>query len=117
CANCSDVCGDKYFWAYAPEGSIDTMAFAQRDLKGRTAVVVGGTSGIGLTLAKGLAEAGANVVPTGRREELVQSAAKEVGSFGVRSLAVPCDVSDRKTLESLKSAVLAEFGAVDILVN
>jgi NAD(P)-dependent dehydrogenase (short-subunit alcohol dehydrogenase family) len=93
------------------------MAFAQRDLKGRTAVVVGGTSGIGLTLAKGLAEAGANVVPTGRREELVQSAAKEVGSFGVRSLAVPCDVSDRKTLESLKSAVLAEFGAVDILVN
>ena len=92
------------------------MAFAQRDLKGRTAVVVGGTSGIGLTLTKGLAEAGANVVPTGRRADLVQSAAKEVGSFGVRSLAVTCDVSDRETLESLKSAVLAEFGAVDILV-
>jgi NAD(P)-dependent dehydrogenase (short-subunit alcohol dehydrogenase family) len=93
------------------------MAFAQRDLKGRTAVVVGGTSGIGLTLAKGLAEAGANVVPTGRRSDLVQSAAKEVTGFGVRSLAQTCDVSDRQTLEDLHSAVMKEFGAVDILVN
>ncbi len=92
------------------------MAFAQRDLKGRTAVVVGGTSGIGLTLAKGLAEAGANVVPSGRRADLVQSAVKEVTGFGVRSLAQTCDVSDRTTLEALKSATLAEFGAVDILV-
>jgi NAD(P)-dependent dehydrogenase (short-subunit alcohol dehydrogenase family) len=93
------------------------MAFAQRDLKGRTAVVVGGTSGIGLTLAKGLAEAGANVVPTGRRADLVHAAASEVCAFGVRSLALTCDVSNRRTLEDLNSATVAEFGAVDILVN
>src|SRR5690242_12838846 len=63
------------------------------DLTNKTAVVIGGTSGIGLALAKGLAQAGANVVPTGRREELVRAAAQEVAAQGRRSLAQPCDVT------------------------
>ena len=50
------------------------MGHPRLDLKGRTAVVVGGTSGIGLVLAKGLAIAGADVVPTGRRHNLVECA-------------------------------------------
>jgi NAD(P)-dependent dehydrogenase (short-subunit alcohol dehydrogenase family) len=87
------------------------------DLTGKTAVVIGGTSGIGLSLAKGLATAGANVVPTGRRTELVQAAAKEVEALGRKSLAVACDVGDRSSLERLLAATLGAFGSVEILVN
>jgi NAD(P)-dependent dehydrogenase (short-subunit alcohol dehydrogenase family) len=80
-------------------------------------VVIGGTSGIGLSLVKGLALAGANVVPTGRRTELVQAAAKEVEAIGRKSLVVACDVADRGSLESLLAASLNAFGSVEILVN
>jgi NAD(P)-dependent dehydrogenase (short-subunit alcohol dehydrogenase family) len=80
-------------------------------------VVIGGTSGIGLALAKGLAHAGANVVPSGRRTALVQSAADEIRKLGRKSLVVPSDVTDRASLEALLRAVVAEFGGVDILVN
>jgi len=80
------------------------------DLTNKTAVIVGGTSGIGLTLAKGLAQAGANVVPTGRRADLVEAAAKAVRDTGRRALAHPADVNDRKSLQSLLDATLAEFG-------
>ena len=87
------------------------------DLKDKTAVIVGGTSGIGLTLAKGLAIAGANVVATGRREDLVQSAAREIAALGRRSLAVTCDVTSESSVEKLRDAVCKEFGSVQILVN
>jgi len=87
------------------------------NLEGKTAVVIGGTSGIGLTLARGLARAGANVVPTGRRLELVQSAADEVAKLGRKSLAITCDVTDRASLEALLDASCGKFGGVDILVN
>lgn len=87
------------------------------DLSNRTAVVIGGTSGIGLMLSKGLAEAGANVVPTGRRENLVRAAAVQVKAAGRRSLACPCDTTDTRQLERLRDATLAEFGSVQILVN
>jgi NAD(P)-dependent dehydrogenase (short-subunit alcohol dehydrogenase family) len=93
------------------------MGHASLDLTGRTAVVIGGTSGIGLGLAKGLAEGGADVVPTGRREDLVRSAAEEVRRRGRRSLAMPCDITDTQQLEHLREAVLAEFGRIEILVN
>jgi NAD(P)-dependent dehydrogenase (short-subunit alcohol dehydrogenase family) len=87
------------------------------DLKNRTAVVIGGTSGIGLTLAKGLAEAGANVIATGRRSELVQKITSEIRDIGVRSLALPCDVADAADVESLLAAACKEMGGVEILVN
>jgi NAD(P)-dependent dehydrogenase (short-subunit alcohol dehydrogenase family) len=87
------------------------------DLANKTAVVIGGTSGIGLTLAKGLAQAGANVVPTGRREEQVKSAAAEVVALGRRSLAQTCDVTDNDSIERLLQSVCADFGSVQILVN
>jgi NAD(P)-dependent dehydrogenase (short-subunit alcohol dehydrogenase family) len=93
------------------------MAYRALDLNARTAVVIGGTSGIGLALARGLAEAGANVIPTGRRKDLVQSAASMVEGFGRQSLALPCDVTRRESLEELLQAASAKFGAVDILVN
>jgi len=93
------------------------MGYASLDLTSKTAVVIGGTSGIGLTIAKGLAQAGANVVPTGRRGELVQAAAADIKKSGGKSLAISSDVTDRGSLEALLNATVGEFGAVDILVN
>ena len=93
------------------------MGHPKLDLTSKTAVVIGGTSGIGLALCKGLAEAGANVVPTGRREELIRSAATEIEKLGRKSMVVTSDVTDRSSLERLHNAVLKEFGRIDILVN
>jgi len=86
-------------------------------LEGRVAVVTGGTSGIGLALARGLAQAGADVVPISRRREQVDAAAAEVESLGRRSLHVTADVKDRGSLEDALHATLKAFGRVDILVN
>jgi len=87
------------------------------DLSGRVAVVIGGTSGLGRTIALGLAEAGADVVPTGRREALVQEVCEQVEHMGRRSLAVASDVLDRQSIDGLRDRALEEFGRVDILVN
>ena len=86
------------------------------DLSGRTAVVVGGTSGIGRTLALGLAEAGADVVATGRRLELVKDVAVDIERRGRRTLTVAADVSDIASLERLRDECLEAFGKVDILL-
>jgi NAD(P)-dependent dehydrogenase (short-subunit alcohol dehydrogenase family) len=95
----------------------DRMGHPSLDLASKTAVVIGGTSGIGLTLARGFAEAGANVVPSGRRPDLVRQAACDIQKMGRKSLAQPCDVTDRDSLEALQKAVVKEIGPVDILVN
>lgn len=87
------------------------------DLANQTAVVIGGTSGIGLTLAKGLARAGANVAPAGRRAALAESAAEEIRKLGRRALAITADVTDRSSVEELLRAVRAEFSTVEILIN
>lgn len=86
-------------------------------LAGRVAVVTGGTSGIGLALARGLADAGADVVPTSRRNEQVDAAASEIESRGRRSLRVTSDVSDRASLENALQQTIAALEKVDILVN
>lgn len=93
------------------------MGHPSLDLTNKTAVVIGGTSGIGLALSRGLAEAGANVVPTGRREILVHQAAQIIESLGRRSLTRVCDVTDQTQLEQLRDAVLEKFGNMEILVN
>ncbi len=93
------------------------MGYLPLDLANKTAVVIGGTSGIGLTLARGLAQAGANVVATGRREEHVKAAAAEIVGLGRRSLAQTCDVTDNGSIDRLLKAVCGEFGSVEILVN
>jgi NAD(P)-dependent dehydrogenase (short-subunit alcohol dehydrogenase family) len=87
------------------------------DLTNKTAVVIGGTSGIGLALTRGLAQAGANVVPTGRRAEQVRNAAAQVVALGRRSLNQTCDVTDNTSIERLLQAVCSEFGSAQILVN
>ena len=71
------------------------MTYSRLELNNKVAVVVGGTSGIGLAIAKGMAEAGADVVPTSRRLEQVDAAAKEIEARGKRTLRVSSDVSER----------------------
>ena len=93
------------------------MAYKKLDLSGKVAVVIGGSSGIGRTIARGLAEAGADVVPSARRTELVNLAADEIESLGRRSLRVSCDVADRGSLEKVLQASVESLGSVDILVN
>jgi NAD(P)-dependent dehydrogenase (short-subunit alcohol dehydrogenase family) len=86
------------------------------DLTGRVAVVVGGTSGIGRTLALGLADAGADVVATGRRTPLVDEVAREIEARGRRTIRETSDVSEVASLERLRDACIGEFGKIDILV-
>lgn len=93
------------------------MAYAKLQLDGKVAVIVGGSSGIGKTLALGLAQAGADVVSSARRIDLVEELADEIESLGRRSLRVTCDVADRDSLEKLLKACVDAFGKVDILIN
>src|ERR1022692_3203121 len=87
------------------------------DLSGRVAVVMGGTSGIGRALALGLAQAGADVVPTGRREDMAAQACTEIEGLGRRTLRHACDVGSRDSVDTFRDAVVKHFGQVDILVN
>lgn len=92
------------------------MTYKGFDLSGRVAVVIGGTSGIGQTIGRGLAEAGADVVPTGRRGEMVEAAATEIEALGRRSLRICSDVLDRNSMQDLLRAIIGQLGKVDILV-
>lgn len=93
------------------------MAFSKLDLSGRVAVVIGGTSGIGRALSHGLAEAGANVVPSSRRIEQVETTASEIEGFGRKTVRCASDVADRASLQDLLAKTVAELGKVDILIN
>jgi NAD(P)-dependent dehydrogenase (short-subunit alcohol dehydrogenase family) len=93
------------------------MGYKPLELDGKVAVVIGGSSGIGRTLARGLAEAGADVVPSARRMDLVNAVAAEIETMGRRSLRVSCDVADRGSLERLLQASVQAFGKVDLLIN
>ena len=86
------------------------------DLTDRVAVV-GATSGLGRTIAAGLAEYGADVIPTGRRPEHVESACRQIRAYGRRALCRTVDVRRRESIVELRDAVLDSFGRVDILVN
>jgi NAD(P)-dependent dehydrogenase (short-subunit alcohol dehydrogenase family) len=93
------------------------MGLKSLELNGKTAVVIGGTSGIGRAISHGLAEAGANVVCTSRRHEQVDTAAAEIEALGRETLRVVSDVEDRTSIENLLSECRSSFGRVDILVN
>ena len=86
-------------------------------LSGKVAVIIGGTSGIGRALSLGFAEAGADVVATGRRPAQVNQTAAEIEAAGRKTIRVCSDVCDRSSLETLLSSVLCAFGEADILIN
>lgn len=87
------------------------------DLTGKVAVVTGGTSGIGRAMSLGLADAGADVIATARRQQQVDETAKEIEARGRKTLRQASDVCDRASLEALLAAALEKFGKVDILIN
>jgi NAD(P)-dependent dehydrogenase (short-subunit alcohol dehydrogenase family) len=93
------------------------LTFPPLRVDNRIAVVIGGTTGIGRAIGLGLAQAGADVVATGRRLEQVVRMADELEAAGGRSLRVACNVTDRGSVERLCEAVVSAFGRVDILVN
>jgi NAD(P)-dependent dehydrogenase (short-subunit alcohol dehydrogenase family) len=93
------------------------MTYSALDLKGKVAVVIGGTSGIGRAIAHGLAQAGADVIPTSRRVEQVEAVAVEIEALGRRTLRVTSDVADRSSLQHVLEETVSAFSKVDILVN
>jgi NAD(P)-dependent dehydrogenase (short-subunit alcohol dehydrogenase family) len=97
------------------KGRIMTMDLF--DLRGKVAVVTGGTTGLGHAIAIGLAGAGADVVPSSRRLEQVKKVSSEIEALGRRSMRITSDVQNRESLQALHDAVLKEFGKIDILVN
>jgi 3-oxoacyl-[acyl-carrier protein] reductase len=86
-------------------------------LKGKVAVVTGGSEGIGRATALRLAEEGAHVAICARRKEPLELVAADIQKFGVQGLAVPADMSKAADVERLMKAVIDRFGRVDILVN
>jgi len=86
-------------------------------LEGKVAVITGGTSGIGHALSLGLADAGADVIATARRQQQVDETASEIEAHGRKTLRQASDVSNRASLEALLAATLDTFGKVDILIN
>jgi NAD(P)-dependent dehydrogenase (short-subunit alcohol dehydrogenase family) len=93
------------------------MTLASLQVTGKTAVVVGGTSGIGRAISLGLAEAGADVIASARREQQVDETAAEIEARGQRTLRLTSDMQDRGSLERLLAATIEQFGKADILVN
>jgi NAD(P)-dependent dehydrogenase (short-subunit alcohol dehydrogenase family) len=86
-------------------------------LEGKVAVITGGTSGIGRAMSLGLADAGADVIATARRQQQVNETADEIKARGRKTLSLASDVCDRALLEKLLAATLDGFGKVDILIN
>ena len=86
-------------------------------LDGSVAIVTGGTRGIGLAIARGLANAGANVVPTSRTAEDVEAAVEEIRTLGRDSIAVPTDVTSDEQVARLVERTHDELGGPDVLVN
>jgi NAD(P)-dependent dehydrogenase (short-subunit alcohol dehydrogenase family) len=89
------------------------MPFAPFDLSGKTALVTGGNSGLGLGFATGVAKAGADVVIWGRRAENNEAAAEELRRHGVRVLAQVVDVADEQQVNDAMAGALEEFGKID----
>ncbi|MBW2347951.1 MAG: glucose 1-dehydrogenase [Deltaproteobacteria bacterium] len=86
-------------------------------LKDRVAVITGASSGLGVTFAKGLAEAGAAVVLAARRKERLESVAAQIEELGSAALPVECDVTREEDVDRLVQTTVNRFGRLDVLVN
>ena len=88
------------------------------DLKGQVAIVTGCSGGLGVQMAKALANQGANIVVVARRQNLIEQVAKEISEeFGVETLPVRCDITSTEQVEAMVDTVVEKFGRIDILIN
>ncbi|MGJ4970569.1 MULTISPECIES: glucose 1-dehydrogenase [unclassified Bradyrhizobium] len=87
------------------------------DLRGKVAIVTGGNGGIGLGMARGLADAGADIAVVGRNEAKSQAAVADLAARGVNAIAVTADVSDKDDVAAMVARVIGELGRIDILIN
>ncbi|MGJ5045813.1 SDR family NAD(P)-dependent oxidoreductase [Bradyrhizobium oligotrophicum] len=87
------------------------------DLSGKVAIVTGGNGGIGLGMARGLADAGADIAVVGRNEAKSQAAVADLAGRGGRAIAVTADVSDKDDVAAMVARVTSELGRIDILIN
>ena len=88
------------------------------DLKGQVAIVTGCSTGLGVQMAKALANQGANIVAIARRQEMIEAVAKEIkDTYGVETMAIKCDITDTAVVDSAIDQVMAKFGRIDIVVN
>ena len=88
------------------------------DLSGQVAIVTGCSTGLGVQMAKALANQGCNIVAMARRQNLIDEVAKEISeTYGVKAVGIRCDITDTESVESAVDAALKEFGRIDILIN
>ena len=87
------------------------------DLTGHVAIITGGSMGLGRQMAEGLAEMGAHLALCARKKERCQQAAEELQQFGVKTLALACDVKNPANIQEVVDATLSHFGRIDILIN
>lgn len=90
----------------------------QFDLSGRSAIITGGSKGLGLAMAAGLASAGANIMLVNRNAKEGVSAANELSNdFGIKAISFAADITDQKQTEEMANAAWESFGRIDILIN
>ncbi|MBR3096224.1 MAG: SDR family oxidoreductase [Clostridia bacterium] len=88
------------------------------DLSGQVAIVTGCSTGLGVQMAKALANQGANIVVVARRQNMIDEVAASIAAeYGVKTLALRCDITDTAAVDAMVDAALAEFGRIDILIN
>ncbi|CCD89467.1 2-dehydro-3-deoxy-D-gluconate 5-dehydrogenase [Bradyrhizobium sp. ORS 285] len=87
------------------------------DLRGKVAIVTGGNGGIGLGMARGLADSGADIAVVGRNEAKSQAAVADLAARGVRAIAVAADVSNKDAVAAMVDRVVGSLGRIDILIN
>lgn len=88
------------------------------DLTGQVALVTGCSTGLGVQMAKALANQGAKIVALARRKEMVEAVAAEITkNFGVEAIGISCDITDTDRVDAAVDEILAKFGRIDILIN
>src|SRR5579872_4048604 len=98
------------------EIGISKMNAGPFNLKGKVAIVTGGNGGIGLGMAHGMADAGADIAVVGRNETKSKAATGDLAARGVRAISIVADVTDKAAVAAMVERVTGEFGRIDILV-
>lgn len=88
------------------------------DLTGQVAVVTGCSTGLGVQMAKALANQGAKIVAIARRKEKIDAVAKEIAeTYKVETLAIQCDITDTEKVNAAVDSIMEKFGRIDIVIN